>query len=51
MSCTSLTAINAIASSDLSAIAQNPLSCASLTVINCDLMGKRSLNFHYLVIL
>ncbi|MFN9560119.1 MAG: hypothetical protein ACK56B_16280 [Dolichospermum sp.] len=33
-----------------SAIAQNPLFCASLTVVNCDLMGKRSLKIHYLVL-
>ncbi|WP_257120954.1 MULTISPECIES: hypothetical protein [Aphanizomenonaceae] len=32
------------------AIAQNPLFCDSLTVINCDLMGKRSLKIHYLVL-
>ncbi|AFZ57265.1 hypothetical protein H6G54_25195 [Anabaena cylindrica FACHB-243] len=52
------TASEAIASSGLSAIAQaltcqfaqNPLSCDSLTVINCDLMGKRSLKFYYLVL-
>ncbi|AFW94206.1 hypothetical protein ANA_C11430 [Anabaena sp. 90] len=41
----------------IKAIAQNPLSCASLTSINCDLMGKRflrsaslSLKIHFLVL-